>query len=135
MSPTVRRLVPVGGTTLALLFAACAVGTQTGGGPGTTSQDLITRAELASSVTGNVRDAIETLRPQWLRITQPTSLRPPYGTLPQVCVDNVLHRELDMLAHLSLDDVEEIRLVGASEATTRWGTGVTGGVIWVITRR
>ena len=48
-------------------------------------------------------------------------------------MDNVRMGGVDFLLNIPLDRVTEIRYFDASDATTKWGTGVAGGAIEVIT--
>jgi outer membrane cobalamin receptor len=47
-------------------------------------------------------------------------------------MDNVRAGDVNMLPTIPVDDIGEIRFITGSDATTRWGTGVTGGVIEII---
>ena len=51
-----------------------------------------------------------------------------------VYVDNVPLGTVEVLKSLSTSDVAEVRKMSAAEATTRWGTGHPGGVVYVTTR-
>jgi outer membrane cobalamin receptor len=52
-----------------------------------------------------------------------------------VFIDNVRSgASIERLAAIDVESVQEIRWINARDATTRWGTGVAGGVIQVITR-
>jgi len=50
-------------------------------------------------------------------------------------VDGRVRGELADLYGISIDDIETMRYLSASDATTRYGTGYIGGVIEVTTRR
>jgi len=50
-------------------------------------------------------------------------------------VDDRPYGELDVLYGFGTEDLEEIRYISASDATTRFGTGYPGGIINLITRR
>ena len=93
---------------------------------------MLTRAELASVSANNAYEAIERLRPQWLQIRGPSSVTQPEGDWPLVYMDNVRAGDVSMLPNIPVDDIGEIRFITGSDATTRWGTGVTGGVIEII---
>jgi hypothetical protein len=55
--------------------------------------------------------------------------------MPLVYVNGVRYGEPQTLRNLRVQEVEEIRFISATDATTRWGTGHTGGVIEVMLRR
>jgi hypothetical protein len=50
-------------------------------------------------------------------------------------MDNVHAGGVDFLEARSLDGIVEIRYFNGRDATTKWGTGVGGGVIELITLR
>jgi hypothetical protein len=124
---------------LTVTFAgmACA----SGGGSGDTdsqapgvsrSRNLITRAEIEAINESTAYDVVEQLHPDWFtsRVTLRTG-----PILPILYVDNMRRGQVAELRSIPIDDVEEIRYINARDATTRWGTGVSGGVIEVTTRR
>ena len=49
-------------------------------------------------------------------------------------VDEVSYGSVSTLSNLNALQIKEIRFVSAQNATTRWGTGHTGGVILVTTK-
>ena len=53
---------------------------------------------------------------------------------PKVLVDEAQYREIDDLRSMSVSAIAEIRFVGPADATTRFGTGYTAGVILVSRR-
>lgn len=111
---------------MALTFAACASapsGNRAGG-----SQYEITSDQLAQLQDATALEAIRRLRPQWLRA------RSGSGS-PVVHLDGARQRGIDILDQISALDVHEMRFVPGSQATTRYGTGYTNGVILVTTRR
>jgi hypothetical protein len=123
--------------TVTFLGMACASG---GGSSDTGSQqpgvsrsrNLITRAEIEAINESTAYDVVEQLHPDWFtsRVTLRTG-----PILPVVYLDNMRRGEVSELRSIPIDDVEEIRFINARDATTRWGTGVSGGVIQVTTRR
>jgi hypothetical protein len=114
-----------------LVAAACASATQ---GAGSTSRpNAITREELAGLPSTNAYDAVERLRPGWLRRpTAPTVI----GVNPLlVYVDQQLVGEVDELRTISTDQIERIEFITAPNATNRHGTGNASGAIGITTRR
>jgi hypothetical protein len=119
-----RVIVPAA----AVLATACASGGQTSG-RSVGNRNVITAEELASlGGLGDVYDAIQRLRSTWFRTRSGT-------TAPVVVVDNVRAGDLEMLRSISTQNVQQLRYISPSDATTRWGTGYTGGAIEVIMRR
>jgi len=122
-----------GAAAAAFVFVTgCAATTGSRGDGSPAASNLLTRAELASVSANNAYEAIERLRPQWLRPRGPTSVTQPEGDWPLVYMDNVRAGDVSMLPNIPVDDIGEIRFITGSDATTRWGTGVTGGVIEII---
>ncbi|MEE2668523.1 MAG: hypothetical protein VYD78_00830 [Gemmatimonadota bacterium] len=101
--------------------------------------NLITAAELqqADVLDRSAYEAIQTLRPQWLRRTGFAE-----GGFPSLFLDNQPYelevKELDRLREalesIRPDQVAEMRFVSPTDASIRYGTGYPSGVIEVITR-
>ena len=68
----------------------------------------------------------------WLRRTAATLAGPPADVL--IYVDGQRFGGSGTLSRISINTIKEIRFHSASEATQRWGTDHSGGVIEVITR-
>ena len=126
---------------LAVVVSACASSPDTPfGGEFETSaaasqgnSRLIVRAQLEPLVDWSAYEAVETLNPRWL---QPRGSTPVYGpSYARVVVDRTVRGELADLYRISTIDIETMRYLSASDATTRYGTGYVGGVIEVTTRR
>lgn len=115
---------------VALLAIACG---GVGSGP-SPSRNLITLDEIQATPSANARELVHTLRPFWL--TARGQYSPRHGrVLPVVYVDNVRMGEISTLEIIAVGTIQEIRYITGTEATTRWGTGVAGGVIHVITKK
>jgi hypothetical protein len=97
------------------------------------SNSLITREELLATNAPDAYQAVERLHPDWLRGRGLTSLT---GPAPKVIVylDGQHLGELSMLARFTLNGIKEIRFYNASDATQRWGTGHSAGVIEIVTQ-
>ncbi len=115
-----------------LLITACAAGGQGAGtdsGSGGARRDRITADDLEGVVEDNAYDVISRMRPGWLR-------RRGRSLLPAVFRDNIrVGTDIEALRSIRLQNVFEIRYLNAGDATMRWGTGFTGGVIQIVTRR
>jgi len=57
------------------------------------------------------------------------------GARAKVVVDGVALGAIENLASVNAVTVREIRYIGATDATTRYGTGYVGGVILVTTKK
>lgn len=111
-----------------LVLAGLAGGCATSGAPeedGTTrgNQNHIVQDELAALHQLSAYQAVERLRPRWLRSR--------LGRRAQVVVGGTPGQELNVLQTIRATDVREMRFISASDATTRYGTGYDGGAILV----
>ncbi len=115
---------------LALGLAGCA---SSGGGgtriPGSSSNRIV-RAELdALEGALSAHQAIVRLRPRWLQARG-------VGTFPPVLyVSGSRRGDLDDLRAMQAAELEQMEYMSPSDATTRFGTGHTGGAILVTNRR
>jgi hypothetical protein len=117
---------------LVMVAASCATGTG-----GTTARsgprNELTQAQMIATNTSTVYDAIRRLRPGWLRVRGSTSTRPGAGGI-LVYMDGVRAGPVDRLQQMNVTSVTMARYVSPNDATTRWGTGHSAGVIEIITR-
>ena len=92
------------------------------------------RAELEGRSFLSAYNAIERLRPIWLRARGAPSLTAsnPY---PVVYVDGMRHGDIDDLHTIPTGDVDTISYMSPSDATTRFGTDHTSGAILLTTTR
>jgi hypothetical protein len=104
------------------------------GGPASSGSGPITRADLEDVSLRDAYEVVQRLRPAWLRPRGRISIQSSTAQNPVVYVDNIRFGDPSSLRQVSADAIEEIRYMGASEATTRFGTGHAGGVILVRTR-
>jgi hypothetical protein len=128
MTPYVRTAAL---SVLSALVLACG----SSGGPGARgSSNVITAEELAAVEAPTVYEAVERLRPHFLRGRGTTSMRNAQPALPVVYYAGVRQGGIEMLRQLRTRDVVEVRYLNASDATTRYGTDHTGGAIVVVLR-
>lgn len=101
--------------------------------PARRSNVLITQQELRESSSRDAYQAVQMLRPDWLRGRGSTTL---LGTPPEVVVylDGQRLGNKNTLSQLPTQGIKELRFFGATDATQRWGTGHGAGVIEVVTR-
>lgn len=127
------------GSVLVLLIAACGGGA--GSGPANSPdapadaeaetrsypRNRISRAEIMErgDNASTAMEVVRRLRPAWLLAR---------GADPVVYVDNVRRPGgVDALFNVPVGQIRLLEFIGAADATTRWGTGHTGGVIQVVT--
>jgi hypothetical protein len=77
---------------------------------------------------GTLHDAIRRFRPSWLRNRGPDQE-------VVVVLDGMRQGGIQTLHQISVSNVQRVRFLSASDATTAYGTGVWGGVIEVESRR
>lgn len=97
------------------------IGCTSSGGTKTSSKSSqrITEEEITQASAGTAYEAVQRLRPMWLMGSR--------GDFPQVYVDNLP----SSLETIMANEVREIEFLNAGDATTRFGTGHTGGAIIV----
>ena len=130
----------------AVLLAVLGCG---GGGSGTSAQpatatrirgaaNLITEQEISSSAYQNALEVVQNLRPQMLiaRGVGSDATGTLATTIPIIIyMDDVRLGEPSSLSNIPANRVREIRFMNSRDATTRYGTGHSSGVILVITKR
>ena len=119
---------------LAISFMATAACASTGDGQGTRREsNVITQDELTPHHEISAYAAVQRLRPNWLQVRGATRLSGAQWASIQVHVDGMHRGTVEELLSIRAEYVVEIRYMSASEATTRFGTGYTGGLILVTT--
>lgn len=121
------------GMLIALLAPACAPApVRPGSAP--SEFDVIGAEELQQHPEETLFVLIQRVRPTWLQSRPPVSARS--ANLVVVVLDGIPHEPgLEWLRNVKVADVSEVRRLGASDATTRFGTGMTAGAILVTTKR
>jgi hypothetical protein len=105
------------------------------------NSELITQDEISSAGVRNVLEVIQRLRPAMLRPRGSTTNQSASPEMSQatsltivVYMDDIRLGETSQLSGVNIDNVREIRYINSRDATTRWGTGHTAGVIQVISK-
>lgn len=130
---TLRPLIVLLALSVLPTLAGCGGGAASGSGA---DRNVIGHLELQEVPELNALEAIRRLRPAWLRVrNQPGGFSTQGGgsSHPKVHVDGVPIQDISQLQGISADEVREMRFVRGRDATTRWGTGYTNGVILVET--
>jgi hypothetical protein len=97
--------------------------------------NVITGEELASRSTLTARQAIEQLRPQFLRVRGTTTLgNASSADVIWVYFDGTRMGTVEVLNNIGVHEISEIRYLNPSEATNRYGTGHVQGAI-LVTRK
>ena len=108
--------------------------TSSDGSPSPRRSNVISQEEIVSSTATTAYEAVRQLRPQWLQARGPDLTSVGGRPSARVAVDNVMRGGHDELNGIDVRNIWEIRFISASDATTRWGAGVSGGIIEVITQ-
>jgi hypothetical protein len=127
-----RRRLNLIALSCTVALSACA----SAGGGGRTDGSVITVEEIDLLGPGvSAYEAIERLRPTWLRDRGVNSMSPGAAgdTRPRVHIDTTPY-SLEDLRSFRGTDVQTIRFMDARDATTRYGTGYVNGLIVVTTR-
>jgi hypothetical protein len=131
----VRRAVSA--IALGLVFSACSARTEDSGNGAAprTSSNVITRQELAAVQVPNAYDAVQRLRPSFLRprtIAGGTKTAGGSSTVQDyavVYVDGIRKGGPEYLRTIPTAEISELRYLSAMDATTRYGMNVAAGVI------
>ena len=103
------------------------------------SLNLITSAEVESAGDDvvNAYDLVQRLRPGMMRARNLTAGNTGDGNVFGVIayVDDIRLGDVEQLRTVMRATVREIRYISALDATTRWGTGHSNGVIQVLIKR
>lgn len=85
----------------------------------------------------NAYDLVNRLRPSMMRMRNQTGGSASSSDVmgPVAYIDDIRLGDPDLLRTVMRATVREIRYLSATDATTRWGTGHSNGVIQVLTKR
>jgi hypothetical protein len=98
--------------------------------------NVITAQELSQTGESNVYQAIEELRPQWVRGRSRASMREGGQSADVVVyIEGARIGNASALQQISINGVYDVQYLDASEATNRFGTGHTSGAIIVRTQK
>jgi hypothetical protein len=127
-----HRLLVVGMLVLSSAATACAHG-------GTTAKqrdpNLITQDEIARITATNAYDAVQMLRPSFLRQRGVPSTTSGMPDLAIVYLDGMKMGDVGQLQRIPTVGIVSIRYINAIEANQRFGRGHEGGAILVDTRQ
>lgn len=101
---------------LALALGGCA---STGGGSGG-SFGVLTREQLVETRQANLYQAVQSLRPQWLRARAQSSLT--QASEVTLFLNGSHYGTVEQLRNIPIDAIVDIRYLSASEAAGRFGT-------------
>lgn len=97
-------------------------------------RNRITADEIAKSNAANAYEAVERLRPAFLRTRGSQSLQNQEPPTPMIYIDGMRYGALQSLASVPTLGIVSIEYLGAIEATQRFGLGNEGGAIMITTK-
>ena len=97
--------------------------------------NVITEEEIAAEKVSNAYEAVQRLRPAMLRKRQGARTDRGESADIQVYVDNRHVGALEALNSISAESIKELRFLGSTEATFRFGTNNTEGAIVITTKK
>ena len=102
-----------------------------------TSPDDLSREEIFrdGEADPTAYELVQRLRPNWLRARGQVSLGSPEAAYALVYMNDVLFGNLMTLHQIPPSQIERMEFVRSIDATIRWGTGHTAGVINIVTGR
>jgi len=115
--------------TAAVLAGGCASSTAASSGG---SRSVITETELANVREQSAYEALQELRPTFLRSRDPVTPTHQNPTPIAVFINGGRTEGVEVLRTIRANTVKEMRFYEPQEANTRFGTGHNGGVIAVM---
>jgi hypothetical protein len=97
-------------------------------------RNLITADEIAKSNATNAYEAVERLRPAFLRTRGSQSIQNQAPPTPMIYSDGMRYGPLQTLSSVPAIGIVSIQYLNAIEATQRYGFGNEGGAIMIVTR-
>jgi hypothetical protein len=127
------------GIAVALLAVSCASSgtparSDSGVRQASRNRTVLALEEINGSSARDAYHAVQLLRPDWLRSRGAVSTRDTRPATVTVYVDGQRYGGANTLEQFRIGAFKEMRYYSGSEATSRWGTGHAGGVIYLTTR-
>ena len=134
MRPLLRRVRVPAALAAALVLSACGSFGPRGSGEGGGASAALTEVDLEDYST--VMEAVQALRPGWLRERTPLVLSPRSGTAPASPVwvywDGTRLGDTSYLTRIGVSQVSRVMHYDARAASVRWGIGHENGVIYLV---
>ena len=114
------------------LLVFLAIGcTTSGGGSGEPRRDrnVLTTEDMAPMDSFTAWEAVQRLRPMWMRPGGIRNSANPAGHYPHVFVDGAPYGPMDSLRNFRVANIERMQYINATDATIRYGGQYQGGVI------
>lgn len=122
--------------TTTTLLAGCSSATTANGASGRarSTQNQLTREDLASANADNLYDAVAKLRPNWLSSRGVTSVTDATPTEVDIYMDGNFLGKPDYLKQVRTNDIVSLTYWDSGRASARFGMGHPRGVIEIIHR-
>lgn len=95
--------------------------------------DLILRDQVLAGSYANAHDVVRALHPNWLVKRAPGGRNSSNNNPIWVFVDGSRYGDVSWLRNVPAQSIGSIRRIDGISATTRWGTGHSEGVLYVMT--
>lgn len=130
---TTRLVIPLV-VLLSVGLAACASGGGAGQGARSGGGDLLTAEEMAEWASQDLFEVVRKLRPRWLQSRAPATARGRQSIA--IILDGVRQDGgPEVMRGFRTGDIQSVQYMNARDATTRYGTDMTGGALVIQTRR
>lgn len=116
---------------LAVGIACAGPGGSSGDGPDVLTSQQIRDVEAKYN---NMHSVIQALRPNWFQTRGAVSFNVEDAEDPVLFLDGNRRGTLEALREISPTNIREVEFLDAREATTRYGTGYSGGIIMLKSR-
>ncbi|MEX2466389.1 MAG: hypothetical protein WD995_05735 [Gemmatimonadota bacterium] len=127
---TTRTGLTGGAAVLAILLAAGGCASSGSTGSASSSGNVITGEALMATHQNNLYQALQSLRPQWLRSRASASLTS--STEVALFVNEAPYGTVSDLSSIPIDAVRDVRFMSASEAGSRYGTSAGAGGLLLV---
>jgi hypothetical protein len=120
---------------LYVVFIAASLGCASAPAKGPTrDSNVITEAELEAVKVSNAFEAVDRLRPAYLRSRGRTRPNAGVSAFPTIYLDGQPYGDISTLRNIQIGQVREIHYYGTADAMTRFGSQRATGVIEIISR-
>lgn len=98
------------------------------------NSNILKADEFAATTATNAMQLVQEYRPNWLHSRGAVSIMQPHAGDLQVYINGTASGDVTELRDIAVQDIRELRFLGAGDAQLRYGVGHAGGVIEVFTK-
>lgn len=133
---TVRSVLVIGVAAAALTVSGCAGTSRSDdASPAAGDRNVLAEAELSTARDLDMYQALQRLRPAWLRVRSTGSIEHAGSEGVRVYVDRIPLGGVEVLRGIAVQTVQQVRYLGGADATLQFGTNHGSGAILITTRR